>query len=207
VSVPFDLRRHATTPVDDVFCLCIDAPRFPFTYDAKKPFWKNAAVLHKEIHKRVEKLDSTGLEVPNFEPPFIDAFASFGPFFKVIPEAYSRTDSLLRFAQDKKNVAFSFTRNYKNMIPGTIPSNLGRLNLQTTYGNLQIDRMVFLPAVSEAVPLILGGISAGGRIVFSLTFAEPIQNNGSSREPEMIRIRNRALEYMGFPEKVSEKAI
>ncbi|MDQ1253262.1 MAG: hypothetical protein QG646_2412 [Euryarchaeota archaeon] len=207
VSVPFDLRRHATTQVGDVFCLCVGAPRFSYTYDAKKPFWENVAVLHKEVHKRVEKLDSTGLEVLGFEPSFIDAFASFGPFFKVTPEAYSRTDNLSRFARDKKNVAFSFTRNYENMTPGTIPSNLGRLNLQVTYGNLWIDRMVFLPAISEIVPLILGGIGAGGRIVFSLTFAEPTQNNGFSREPNMIWIRNRAFEYMGFPEKVSEKAI
>lgn len=207
ISVPFDLRRHATTQVGDVFCLCVGAPRFSYTYDAKKPFWENAAVLNKEIHKRVEKLDSAGLEVPGFEPSFIDAFASFGPIFEAIPEAYSRTDNLSRFAKDTKNVAFSFTRNYKNMTPGTIPSNLGRLNLQPTYKNLQIDRMVFLPAISEIVPLILGGVSAGGRIVFSLTFAEPIKNNGSSRESDLVWIRNRALEYIGFPEKVSEKAI
>jgi len=127
--------------------------------------------------------------------------------FEFIPEAYSRTDNLSRFARDKKNVAFSFTRNYMKMTAGTIPSNLGRIDFQMTYGNLRVDRMVFLPAISELVPLILGGIGAGGRIVFSLTFAEPIQNSGSSREPDMIRIRNRTLEYMGFPEKVSEKAI
>lgn len=207
VSAPFDLRKHATTPVGDVFCLCAGAARFSYTYDSKKSFWKNAAALHKEIHKRVEKLDSAGLEVPGFEPSFIDAFASFGPIFEAIPEAYSRTDNLSQFAWDTKNVAFSFTRNYKKMTPGTIPSNLGRLNLQTIYGNLKIDRMVFLPAVSEVVPLILGGVSAGGRIVFSLTFVEPIQNNSSSRKQEIIQIRNRALEYIGFPEKVSEKAI
>ncbi|MCO5382573.1 MAG: hypothetical protein NHB15_11160 [Methanosarcina barkeri] len=84
VSVPFDLRRHATTQVGDVFCLCVGAPRFSYTYDAKKPFWENVAVLHKEVHKRVEKLDSTGLEVLGFEPSFIDAFASFGPFLKLL---------------------------------------------------------------------------------------------------------------------------
>jgi hypothetical protein len=137
---------------------------------------------------------------------------SFLCFFKVIPEAYSRTDSLLRFAKDKKNVAFSFTRNYMKMTAGTVPSNIGRVKLQMTYGNLRVDRMVFLPAISELVPLILGGIGAGGRIVFSLTFAEPIQNEliqntGFSRESDMIWIRNRTLEYIGFPEKVSGRAI
>jgi hypothetical protein len=212
VSVPFDLRRHATTPVGDVFCLCVGAPRFSYTYDAKKPFWENAAILHKEVHKRVEELDSTGLEIPDFEQSFIDAFACFGPMFISVPEAYSRTENLSRFARDKKNVAFSFTRNYMKMTAGTIPSNLGKIDFQMTYGNLRVDHMVFLPAISELVPLILGGIGAGGRIVFSLTFAESIQNEsiqntGSAREPEMIRIRNRTLEYMGFPEKVSEKAI
>lgn len=136
---------------------------------------------------------------------------SFLCFFKVIPEAYSRTDSLLRFAKDKINVAFSFTRNYKNMTHGTIPSNLERLNLQTTYGNLQINRMVFLP-----VPVRQSHWSLEDRgwrkDCISLTFAESIQNEsiqntGFSREPDMIRIRNRTLEYICFPEKVSERAI
>jgi hypothetical protein len=91
------------------------------------------------------------------------------------------------------------------MTSGIIPSNLGKLNIPMTYGNLLIDRMVFLPSISESVPLVLGAISAGGKMVLSLTFAEPMQKSGSSPESNMIQIRNRMLEYMGFPDNVRRR--
>lgn len=207
VSIPFDLRRHATPPVGDVFCLCVGGSQFSFTYQSEKPFWENVSVLHAEIHKRVEKLDSAGMEVPDFDPSFIDAFACFASLKKSIPEAYTRTVTLSRFSRDTKNIAFSFARNYEKITPGTIASNLGRLNIPDTYGDLRIESITFLPPVSNSMPLVLGGVSIGGRLVYSMTFAEPKENLTASREPDMIRIRNRALEYLGFPEKVSDNAL
>ena len=203
LSIPFDLRRHATHPVGDVFCLCVGGAQFPFTYNGKRSFWENAAVLHKEIHKRVKNLDSAGLEIPGFYPPFIDAFASYASLYAVIPEAFARTSALSRFAGDSKNIAFSFANNFAKMSPGIIPSNLGKLSIPDTYGDLRLDRMVFLPAVSETVPLITGGISIGERTVFSLMYPEPIGPASASRTGEIIRIRNRALELLGFSEKMS----
>jgi hypothetical protein len=113
VGVPFDLRRHATEVIGDVFCLFVGAARFPYTYDAKKPFWENTAFLHNEIHKRVNELDSVSLKALRFEPSFIDAFSSFGPYLKITPEAYSRTEKLSRFAGDTKNIAFYLHANTK----------------------------------------------------------------------------------------------
>lgn len=46
-----------------------------------------------------------------------------------------------------------------------------------------------------------------GRTIFSLPFVDPPAKTGVSPEPETIRNRNRALEYLGFPEKVSDKAL
>lgn len=206
ISVPFDLRRRAITPIGDVFCLCVGAPRFSYTYNAKKSFWKNVSALHEEIHKRVNKLDSNGLDVPNFDPALIDALCSFAPLKKVIPEAYTQTENLSRFSKDTKSIAFSLASNSENMIPGTIPSNLGQINISEIYGDLKIDRMVFLPAVGDFVPLTLGGVSIGGRMVFSLNYPEP-KNKNNPVTGEMIQIRNKALEYLGFPDKITKEAI
>ena len=204
--VPFDMRRHATTSVDDIFGLCIGAPRFSYTYNAKKPFWENAAVLHKEIHKRVAKLDSHTMETPDSHPTFMDALSSFALLKEVVPEAYAKTDNLKRYFQDEKNITFSFAKRSKSMVPGAIPSNLGPLGIPETYGNLQIDEMIFFPVISDSVPLNLGGVSIGDKMVFSLSYPEP-RDNGNSMTGEMIQIRNRALEYLGFPDKVSENAL
>ncbi|MGB9978713.1 condensation domain-containing protein [Methanobacterium sp.] len=206
ISVPFDLRRHATTPIGDVFCFCIGSTRFSYTYEPKKPFWKNVAVLHKEIHERVKKLDSSGLKAPNLHPTLMDAFSCFVPLKKVVPNAYEKTENLRQFSQDTKNIAFEVAGKSEHLNPGIIPSNLGRLNIPENYGDLQIDRMVFLPAISDIVPLILGGISIGGKMVFSMTYPEPKGRNMRIAD-EMIQIRNRALKYLGFLDKASESAI
>lgn len=205
IWIPFDLRRHAPEKIGDVFCLCVGAPSFPYTYNSKKPFWENVSQLHQEIHKKVKKLDSDALEVLDFNPKLLDALSSFAPFEKVVPEAYDQTSNLLQFSNDKKNVAFSFAKKSENMAPGTIPSNLGRLNIPEAYGDLKIDRMVFLPVMSNSVPLTLGGVSIGDKLVFSLIYPEP-KNTAKSVTPELIQIRNKALKYLGFPDKISKMA-
>jgi hypothetical protein len=43
-------------------------------------------------------------------------------------------------------------------------------------------------------------------MVFSLSYPEP-KDRGNIMTGEMIQIRNRALEYLGFLDKASEKAI
>lgn len=206
ISVPFDLRRHGNDPIGDVFCLGVGAPRFSYTYNAKKPFWENVSVLHNEIHKRVKKLDSAGLEIPDCDPALMDALSCFAPFKRIISSAYSQTENLRQFSKDSKNIAFSIAKNAENMIPGTIPSNLGRLNIPQNYGDFKIEGMVFLPAVGDTVSLTLGGLGIGGGVMFSLNYPELKSDNGSKTR-EMIKIRNNALEYLGFPEKISENAL
>ena len=207
LMVPYDLRKRATPPVGDVFCFCDGGLRFPFAYSTKKSFWDNAKDLHKTIHLQLERLDSACLDIPVFEPSLIDALSAFGPFIDRIPKAYTRTEILQRFIRDTKNIVFSFNRNFEKNIPGFVPSNLGRIDIPGSPGELRLDRLVFLPSASELNPLTLGGIGAGGRIVFSLPFVDPPAKTGISPEPEMVRIRNRALEYLGFPEKVSNKTL
>jgi len=63
----------------------------------------------------------------------------------------------------------------------------------------------FLPATSEITPPDPGGIGAGGRMVFTLTFADP--PTGISLLPEVILIRNRALELPGFLENVHQESM
>lgn len=204
--VPFDMRRHTTTSIGDVFGLCIGAPRFSYTYNSKKAFWENAAVLHNAIHKRVAKLDSHTMETHDSHPTFMDALSSFALLKEIVPEAYTKTENLKRYFQDEKNITFSFAKRSKSMVPGAIPSNLGPLDIPEIYGDLKIDKMMFFPVISDSVPLNLGGVSIGDKMIFSLSYPES-RDMGTITTGEMIQIRNRALEYLGFPDKTSEKSI
>ena len=55
--------------------------------------------------------------------------------------------------------------------------------------------------------VVVGGIGAGGGMIFTLPFVDPPAKTGVSPEPQMIRIRNRALEYLGFPDKIHDRAV
>jgi len=207
IMVPYDLRRRIDPPLGDVFCFCDGGVRFPFAYSLKKPFWDNARDLHKEIHSRIDVLDPSCLDIPEFEPSLTDALSAFSLFTDKVPEAYARTETLQQFIRDTGNAASAMNRNFEKNIPGFIPSNLGRIDVPASPGGLSLDRLVFLPSASEFNPLILGGAGAGGRMVFTLPFVDPPVKTGISPEPELIRIRNRVLEYLGFADKVSDRAI
>ncbi|MEN6610023.1 MAG: condensation domain-containing protein [Methanoregulaceae archaeon] len=206
LMVPFDLRRRADPPLGEVFCFCVGSVRLPFAYVPQKSFWENAVTLHQKIHSLLKNPDPSCLDLPAFEPCLIDAMAAFGMFVDKVPGAYTRTGTLQRFSQDTGNIVLTLNHNFESMIPGFIPSNLGRIDVPESNGSLQLDRLVFLPAASEINPLVLGGIGTVGGMVFSLLFVDPPAKTGVSTEPQMIQIRNRALELLGFPEKVHQGA-
>lgn len=205
IMVPFDLRRRLDPPIGNVFCFCDSGARFPFVYSPGRPFWDNAKDLHREIHSRVEVLDPSCLDIPVFEPSFIDALTAFAPYVNKIPEAYTHTDIMQRFIRDTGNVVISFNRNSEKDFPGFIPSNVGRIDVPESPDGIRLDRLIFLPGFCESGPLSIGGAGAGGRTVFSMPFVDCMAMLGSSPGPELIRIRNRALEYLGFPEKMSDR--
>lgn len=56
------------------------------------------------------------------------------------------------------------------------------------------------------VILVLGGVGQSGKLVFSLNCVEEAGDDGSLLARDMIRIRNRAIELLGFPEKANDRA-
>ena len=182
------------------------AVQFRFDYDQNKTFWKNAQEIHKIIRKDVERFRTVGRDLLLFNPTLIDAL-NFASFAQLVPAAFERTKNLSAFAHDTKSVALTLSRKGESVIPGTISTNLGRLDFPLTFGDLQLERMFFVPAASSSVHLILGGVSVGGKLVFSLNYAEEVGDHNSLLTQDMILVRNRALEYLGFPEKANDKAM
>jgi hypothetical protein len=209
VWIPYDLRRHLGENIGNIFCLCANTFCPNFDYNREKTFWENAQELHGAIRKGVMQLDMVGRELMHFDPTLINA-SNFASFMQLVPEAFERTKSLSAFAHDTKNIAFIISAARKNAILILINSNLGRLDFPKTYSNLRIDNIFFTPPASTLfpLPLMFGGVGFRGKLVFTLNYVEQLGVDGLSRirEKDMIQIRNRALEYLGFPEKASDKA-
>ena len=206
VWVATDLRRHLQKNIGEVFGLFAGAIQFKFDYKQNKSLWKNAKKLHGIIRKDVENNRIAGREISLIDPTMIDAF-NFVFSMQLVPEASERTKNLSAFIHDTKNAALGLSQNIISGLPGTIITNLGRLNYPETYGNLRLDRMFFILGSRGFTPLILGGVGLNGKLVFSLNYVEEAGNEGSPLDRDMIRIRNRALELLGFPEKANDRAM
>lgn len=204
ISIPFDLRRHLKKGTVNGFCFLSGGFNFPFAYDQKKSFWRNAEDLHKIIQRRVKKLDNSGLDMEQFNPTLIDAFFNLAPYIKKVPDAFNQTENLSAFASDKKSVALKISNNAVSKLPGLITTNLGHQDYPEIYGNLRLDRLFLIPSAGEDIPLILGGAGVCGRVTFSLNYLEQNNSDNPLHTRDMIRIRNIALEYLGFPEKANE---
>ena len=205
IWVAYDLRRRLREKIGDVFGLLAGAVQFKFNYNQNKSLWENAQEIHGFIRKDVEKLRTPAPEMLLFDPTLIDAL-NFSIFAQIIPEAFERTKSLSAFAHDTKNAAHSLSRKGTSGLPVTISTNLGRLDYPEIYGDLKLDRMFFIVGASEFTPLIFGGVGLNGKLVFSLNYVD-VGDNSSSLAKDMIRIRNRALELLGFPEKANDRAM
>ncbi|MFB3765072.1 MAG: condensation domain-containing protein [Methanotrichaceae archaeon] len=208
VTIPYDLRRRLPENIRDAFCLFVGASAFPITFDNKKDIWENAQEIHKIIHKDLERLNTAGLEIDLFDPTLIDASFGFAPLVKLVPEAFETTKNLSAFAHDRENIAFVLSGSFKAAMPAIINTNLGNLNYPVTYGNLKLDRMFFTPGASKDIPLLPAGIGLNGKLEFTLNYAKDMkEGDGSPLDRDMISIRNRTLELLGFPEKANERAI
>lgn len=208
IGIPYDLRRRLRKKVGDAFCYFIGASSFPIAYDQEKTIWVNAQEIHKIIHKDIERLNIGGPDFDLFDPTLIDACFCFAHLMQFVPEAFERTNNLSAFARDTTNIAFKISASRKNRTLPILNTNLGRLDYPETYGDLRLDRMFFVPPAVRLVSLILGGIGFNGNLAFTLNYVKDMkEDDGSSLDRDMIMIRNRVLELLGFPEKASDKAI
>ncbi len=208
VAIPFDLRRHLGVK-ENFFCFFVGGFQFSFVYNRKKQFWENAQDLHRIISSRVKSLDNSspvmGMEA--FDPSLLDAFIGFAGYALLAPDSLTRTDTLRTFAKDSKNTAWNLARSMGSRTGGMIMTNLGRLDYPETCGSLRLDRIFVAPCASETVPLILAGAGVSGTLTFTANFVEHRDESSQITTREMIRVRNLALEYLGFPEKVNDRAL
>jgi hypothetical protein len=66
--------------------------------------------------------------------------------------------------------------------------------------------MFFVAPASEAFPLFIAGVGINDRLAFSLNSVEQLRG-WNALTGDMIEIRKKALEYLGFPWKASDRAI
>lgn len=206
IQVPFDLRSRLGVKPGDFLGFFAGAFKFPFDYDFKRSFWENAKEMQEIMRKKAEMLDTSAIDMESFDPTLVDAFTNCAPYADLLPEAFSQTDNLSSFARDRGNIAFELSSQAIYNLPGTISSNIGRMQFSDGYGSLKLDRMFFVAPASEAFPIFIAGISINDRLAFSLNYIVRVGEE-DVLTGDMIKIRNRALEHLGFPGKINDRAM
>ncbi|MBN2438631.1 MAG: hypothetical protein JXL20_08525 [Deltaproteobacteria bacterium] len=207
VSIPFDLRRHATKPVGNLFSLCVGTLMLPFAYEEKRGFWENVRLLNAGVKKRTGNLNSAYLELEYFDPAFLDAFCVFAAPVLHNSRVREASGNLAAFALDGDNPAFKVVRAYEKKVPGTLASNVGIAEIPEQFGDLKLLRLAIPSIIHEHVKLLLLGITLAGRVVYTMGYLEEAGNPQKPQTTRFVHIRNRALELLGFPEKISDKAM
>jgi hypothetical protein len=208
VSVPYGLRARVDKPVGDVFCLFVGVCVVKFAYDPHKPFWQNAQVFHRKVRRKLDARDRYGAILDRFDPTLIDVLFSFALHAKEVPEGFSRYGKLAAFVRDKDNIVLKFWKWIASDYSGfSSPnsSNLGRLNFPETFGALRLERMSF-SASGPSCLLSLCGVGVSGTATFTWNRAEDVSGNGGLDTATALKVRDRALEYLEFPEKMSNSA-
>lgn len=190
VALPIDLRKRMN--VSDVFCLYISRVLLKFDYKVKHSFWQNVKRFHDTATNEIKSanLFEPLLTIEQMDSTLIDAIASFGILAEIVPPEFTRYGKLSTFASKKKNEAIKLAHRFLKLSPGTVMTNLGKPDVPNVYGEMQIEKMYFAPSTDERFPLVIGALTAGGKLVVTLNYIE------ESRIPEMKKIRDMALDFL-----------
>lgn len=128
--------------------------------------------------------------------------------FSVLNELTSIEDSKLKkyvqLAQNKKNLAVSIANKFKSNLPGTIITNLGRLEFPEKYGDLILDNMYFISGASTSIPLAISALGVSGKLTLALNVLCE-KNEIKVKLEVMEKIKEKALKYLEINNKSNGK--
>ncbi len=204
VSIPFDLRRHAQREIGDIVSMCSGSVDIRMRYKPDRSMWHNARLFQKKVVRKTRKLNTGFMDLLHYDPNLLDALSTFAIPVLTDPEGLDTTPNLQKLIANKDNVVFKIFNKYKDKAPGTLSSNLGRLDIPQDYGNIHLSRVVLIPLLKSSSPLFQTISTIGNKLLFAMSFSTPGGMTQASKMKEMTDIRSMALSLLGFRNKDSE---
>ena len=155
--------------------------------------------MQTKVLKKSTKLNPSLFDILQFDPTLTDAMANFAIPALKRPKEIAQTENLKSFVADTNNYAFKIIKkSYLKHAPGTLTSNLGNLNIPIAYGDLLIERLIFIPLPHSTIPLYINGVTINNHMVFALSYTELKSDIKNQQRKNMLNIRNRTLEILDF---------
>jgi hypothetical protein len=116
----------------------------------------------------------------------------------LVPPHFSRYQKLSDFSQ-RDDVVLSILKRDKmdsleKIFMGTAVTNLTRMDFPTTYGDLELDRLIMKPGGGfplVTVNLVLGAVTCAGKLSLLIEYVEDNIDSGT-----MERIKEQAMGYL-----------
>jgi NRPS condensation-like uncharacterized protein len=199
IAVAANLRDRLLSPAGEAMGFYASAVTLKYNYDRKRGFWENARSFHRKVrllfgNKDVVKEFVTWLHL---DPALLEAL-NFKKLGRLVSPDSPRYEKLSAFGE-KDDVVLSILKREKmesldTISLGTAVTNLGRLDFPTTYGPLELDRLIMQPGGAfplATVNLVLGAVTCAGKLSLVLEYAEEAVDTRT-----MEAVKDQALEFL-----------
>jgi NRPS condensation-like uncharacterized protein len=194
-----DLRNRLPRSPGEGMGMYAGGAELKLRYNHKRGFWENARQFHKRIQPTFtnKKLFSAILNWLYLDPTISEAM-SFKKLGGLVPPDSARYEKLSAFSERQDVVLRLLQRDKLEMLEakywGTAVTNLGRLEFPTTYGALELDRLIMQPG--GGIPLananlVLGAVTCCGKLSLVVEYAREAVHSVT-----MQQIKDKAMEYL-----------
>ena len=198
-AVAASLRDRVEPPVGEELGFYAGAILQALTYDMDVDFWENARQIHQQLVPQFnnKKLFAEAATWSALDASILPAinFKRLGEF---VPEDFESYEKLTTFSQRSDAVSDMLKRNrmssLDDLIVGSAVTNLTRLDFPTSYGDLELDRMILKPGGAfplVTVNLVVGAVTTAGKLSLLIEYAE---ERIDSRTIEIIK--NQAVTHL-----------
>lgn len=199
LGVAADLRGRLRQPVGDVIGFYAGVATHSYNHNPKVGFWDNARRLHTRLQDGFtdETLFKEPLTWSLLSPAILDAI-NFKKLGSLVPKNIAGAAKLRDFSRRNDVVQGILKRDRldspDHVFMGTAITNLTRLDFPTTYGPIELERLMVKPGGAfplANVNLVVGAVTAAGRLSLAIEYVE---NNIDNETMEAIK--QTALDYL-----------
>ena len=168
-------------------------------YNHKKGFWENARKFHNKIKPSYTNKNLFGdlVDWLHLDPSLLEAI-NFKKLGGLVPSDSAGHEKLSAFSKQEDVVSSILKRDKMDSLEtkllGPAITNLGRLDFPTTYGALELDRLIVPPGGAfplAQVNMVIGAVTCSGKLSLTVSYAEEAVDNET-----MTRIKDKAMDYL-----------
>jgi len=145
-----------------------------FKNNPNKSFWEQAKDFHKKFNEKLNKKTYL-INLLRFNQ--LDSSINDGIIVKmfgdIISDKYKNFDKLSTYSKKKDVVSFILNWTVNKHFDFGL-TNLGSIDLKEKYGDLNIDRVYYLPHTSPSTDIILSAVSSSGKLSIGIAYIENI---------------------------------